>query len=73
MRLAFWRAGKDRAVVQRAVSKPAPVAYKPAAVSDSGDLDLRAIGEALGTTEDTVKTSLFRATRKLRAQLEGIR
>jgi len=47
MRLAFWRAGKDRAVVQRAVSKPAPVAYKPAAVSDSGDLDLRAIGEAL--------------------------
>jgi succinoglycan biosynthesis transport protein ExoP len=47
MRLAFWRAGKDRAVVQRAVSKPAPVAYKPAAASDSGDLDLRAIGEAL--------------------------
>jgi RNA polymerase sigma-70 factor, ECF subfamily len=36
-------------------------------------LKLRAIGEALGTTEDTVKTSLFRATRKLRAQLEGIR
>ena len=47
MRLAFWRAGKGRAVVQRAVSKPAPVACKPAAVSDSGDLDLRAIGEAL--------------------------
>jgi polysaccharide biosynthesis transport protein len=46
MRLAFWRAG-NRAVVQRAVSKPAPVAYKPAAVSDFGDLDLRAIGEAL--------------------------
>jgi RNA polymerase sigma-70 factor (ECF subfamily) len=36
-------------------------------------LKLRAIGEALGTTEDTVKTSLFRATRKLRAQLEGMR
>ena len=36
-------------------------------------LKLRAIGEALGTTEETVKTSLFRATRKLRAQLEGIR
>jgi RNA polymerase sigma-70 factor (ECF subfamily) len=30
---------------------------------------LRAIGEALGTTEETVKNSLFRATRKLRAQL----
>ena len=36
-------------------------------------LKLRAIGEALGTTEETVKTSLFRATRKLRAQLAGIR
>src|SRR5690348_13600593 len=32
-------------------------------------LRLRAIGEALGTTEETVKNSLFRATRKLRAQL----
>lgn len=47
MRLAFWRAGKDRAVVQRAVSRPAPVTYKPAASSESGDLDLRAIGQAL--------------------------
>ena len=32
-------------------------------------LKLRAIGEALGTTEETVKNSLFRATRKLRGQL----
>jgi RNA polymerase sigma-70 factor (ECF subfamily) len=36
-------------------------------------LKLRAIGDALGTTEETVKNSLFRATRKLRLQLEGIR
>jgi len=36
-------------------------------------LKLRAIGEALGTTEDTVKNSLFRATRKLRNQLAGLR
>jgi RNA polymerase sigma-70 factor (ECF subfamily) len=35
-------------------------------------LKLRAIGEALDTTEETVKNSLFRATRKLRAQLEGL-
>src|SRR5579862_9754146 len=35
-------------------------------------LKLRDIGEALGTTEETVKNSLFRATRKLRAQLEGL-
>jgi RNA polymerase sigma-70 factor, ECF subfamily len=36
-------------------------------------LKLRAIGDALGTTEETVKNSLFRATRKLRGQLEGLR
>jgi RNA polymerase sigma-70 factor, ECF subfamily len=36
-------------------------------------LKLRVIGEALGTSEETVKNSLFRATRKLRAQLQGIR
>ncbi len=35
-------------------------------------LKLRAIGEALGTTEETVKNSLFRATRKLRVRLEGL-
>ncbi len=35
-------------------------------------LKLRAIGEALGTTEETVKNSLFRATRKLRTRLEGL-
>lgn len=36
-------------------------------------LKLRAIGDALGTTEETVKNSLFRATRKLRSQLDGLR
>src|ERR1700690_100769 len=35
-------------------------------------LKLRAIGDALGTSEETVKNSLFRATRKLRVQLEGL-
>lgn len=35
-------------------------------------LKLRIIGEVLGTTEETVKNSLFRATRKLRAELEGL-
>jgi RNA polymerase sigma-70 factor (ECF subfamily) len=35
-------------------------------------LKLRAIGETLGTSEETVKNSLFRATRKLRAQLGGL-
>jgi RNA polymerase sigma-70 factor, ECF subfamily len=35
-------------------------------------LKLRDIGDALGTSEETVKNSLFRATRKMRAQLEGL-
>src|ERR1700736_725092 len=47
MRLAFWRAGKDKALVQRAISKLAPAPYKPAAAPLSGDLDLRALGQAL--------------------------
>ncbi len=36
-------------------------------------LKLRAIGEMLGTSEETVKNCLFRATRKLRARLGGLR
>jgi len=53
MRLAFWRADKTKAAAQRAVPTalaPAPaVAYRPApaAVTDSGDLDMRALGQAL--------------------------
>jgi uncharacterized protein involved in exopolysaccharide biosynthesis len=56
MRLAFWRAGKDKAVVRRAIAKPAPVAAKPVParpiaakppVSASGDLDLHSLGQAL--------------------------
>ncbi|HKU08114.1 MAG TPA: exopolysaccharide transport family protein [Bradyrhizobium sp.] len=62
MRLAFWRAGKAKAAVQRAVpnaaaqpvadepvkAAPAPaVAYKPAPIADAGDLDPRALARAL--------------------------
>ena len=36
-------------------------------------MKLRDIGDVLGTTEETVKNSLFRATRKLRTQLAGVR
>ncbi|WBL75555.1 exopolysaccharide transport family protein [Bradyrhizobium xenonodulans] len=58
MRLAFWRAGKDKAVIERAVSKPkaevapkvearpAPAAAKQEQV-ESGDIDLHALGGAL--------------------------
>src|SRR5438477_805039 len=50
MRLALWRAGKHTTPVQRVVAKPAPdpaIAYRPAAAPLSGDLDLRALGQAL--------------------------
>jgi succinoglycan biosynthesis transport protein ExoP len=62
MRLAFWRAGKDKAVIERAVSKakheakpetkprveakPAPIAAKQAP-AETGDIDLHALGGAL--------------------------
>jgi RNA polymerase sigma-70 factor, ECF subfamily len=36
-------------------------------------LRLRAIGEMLGTSEETAKNSLFRATKKLRAKLDAFR
>jgi tyrosine-protein kinase Etk/Wzc len=47
MRLAFWGAGKDKPVVQRAMARPAPSAPKPVATSESGDLDLHALGQTL--------------------------
>ena len=68
MRLAFWRAGKYKALVQRAIARPAAPAAsmtrlrsaglqqvclqqgrsrQPAAAFESGDLDLRALGQAL--------------------------
>jgi succinoglycan biosynthesis transport protein ExoP len=52
MRLPFGRADKDKAgteepVVRTAISTPAPVTGKPAAASESGDLDLRALRQAL--------------------------
>ncbi|MCC8938438.1 GumC family protein, partial [Bradyrhizobium sp. Arg68] len=60
MRFAFWRIGKEKAVVQRALPKSAPVAgepiarpasteaaAKPARASETGDLDLHVLGGAL--------------------------
>ncbi|MBI5261584.1 MAG: lipopolysaccharide biosynthesis protein [Bradyrhizobium sp.] len=47
MRLAFWRAGKEKAVVQRTAAAPAPVVSRPAAAPETGDIDLRLLGQAL--------------------------
>jgi succinoglycan biosynthesis transport protein ExoP len=46
MRLAFWRTGRDRSLVQRLIGKPAPAVDQVVAPA-SGDLDLRALGHAL--------------------------
>ena len=47
MRLAFWRAGKDKTAVQRAIPKPVPAVSSAAAASETGDLDLHALGRTL--------------------------
>ena len=47
MRLAFWRADKGEAEVRRAVARPAPAVPEPLATSETGDLDLHALGQAL--------------------------
>jgi uncharacterized protein involved in exopolysaccharide biosynthesis len=50
MRFAFWRAGKARELIQRVVPQSGAVIDKPAAAkpaSIAGDLDLRALGQAL--------------------------
>ncbi len=47
MRFAFWRAGKEKAIARRALSKPAPMVERPVAAPASGDLDLHALGRAL--------------------------
>jgi polysaccharide biosynthesis transport protein len=62
MQFAFWRRGKDKAVVQWALPKSGPIAdeavaakpapansaaVKPARTSEAGDLDLHVLGQAL--------------------------
>jgi polysaccharide biosynthesis transport protein len=47
MRFAFWRAGNDKSVVRGAAALPATANSRLAAVTISGDLDLRALGQAL--------------------------
>src|SRR2546423_1977983 len=47
MRLAFWRAGMAKALVEKPLAVPAPAVPGPVADPPSGDLDLRALGQAL--------------------------
>jgi uncharacterized protein involved in exopolysaccharide biosynthesis len=47
MRFAWWRKAGEKARAETPVAKPAPAPVKAVAVSPSGDIDLRSLGDAL--------------------------
>jgi uncharacterized protein involved in exopolysaccharide biosynthesis len=47
MRVALWRKAKEKAQAVMAVAAPAPVPAKQARTSENGDIDLRALGDAI--------------------------
>src|SRR5579863_2345708 len=59
--------------IQAALSKLTPRERMVFELKHYQGLRLRTIGEMLHTTEETAKNTLFRATKKLRAQLAGLR
>ena len=62
-----------KACIARAMERLSPRERVVFEMKHYQGLKLRAIGDALGTTEETVKNSLFRATRKLRNELGDLR
>ena len=76
---AFSNPGKelDRKVlgehIQVALEKLTPRERMVFELKHYQGLRLRTIGEMLSTTEETAKNTLFRATKKLRSQLSGLR
>ena len=59
--------------IQEALEKLTPRERMVFELKHYQGLRLRTIGEMLNTTEETAKNTLFRATKKLRAQLAGLR
>jgi len=59
--------------IQQAMTRLSPRERTVFEMKHFQGLRLRAIGELLGTSEETVKNSLFRATRKLRESLGDMR
>jgi RNA polymerase sigma-70 factor (ECF subfamily) len=59
--------------IQAALTKLSPRERMVFEMKHYQGMKLRAIGDMLGTSEETVKNSLFRATRKLRACLDCMR
>src|ERR1700759_285686 len=47
MRVALWRKAREKAQAVMAVAIPAPVPAKQARASENGDIDLRALGDAI--------------------------
>jgi polysaccharide biosynthesis transport protein len=47
MRFGLWRKAGEKAQAETPVAEPAPAPVTPAAVSQSGDIDLRSLGDAL--------------------------
>jgi RNA polymerase sigma-70 factor, ECF subfamily len=69
-----WLLGEELgAHIQAAMKKLSPRERMVFEMKHFQGMRLRAIGAMLGTSEETAKNSLFRATRKLRASLEAIR
>ncbi len=63
------RSGEIRRRIQKALSCLAPRERMVFELRHFQGMKLRAIGELCGTSEETAKNSLFRATRKLRLEL----
>jgi len=63
------RAGEIRRRIERALNRLGPRERMVFELRHFQGLKLRAIGELCGTSEETAKNSLFRATQKLRLQL----
>lgn len=59
--------------IQEALTKLTPRERMVFELKHYQGLRLRTIGEMLSTTEETAKNTLFRATKKLRSQLAGLR
>jgi RNA polymerase sigma-70 factor, ECF subfamily len=59
--------------IQEALGKLTPRERMVFELKHYQGLRLRTIGEMLNTTEETAKNTLFRATKKLRSQLAGLR
>jgi RNA polymerase sigma-70 factor (ECF subfamily) len=67
-----FRAGEIRRRIERALTRLGPRERMVFELRHFQGMKLRAIGELCGTSEETAKNSLFRATQKLRTELNDL-